>query len=457
MKTRNHVAQPTRRFRREIGTNGTEIGPQFQGQIADFAKIFELVGKLLSRTSDPTLRYSPGDFSRVGTLTPDLLVVLLLFMVGDSNRRGYRHILDAFWDECATHDVPLPTEAPVTAAAFCQARAKLPSELLRKVLHAAVWEMESMFSAATRWRGRRVFAVDGSKINLQRSLELNASFGRPEGGHVPQATVSALVNVVTQVPFDIVIDRYGASERQMLVSHLEVLEQRDVLVLDRGYPSHEILRLLLDSNIDFLVRVPATHTFEAVDAFRASGRNDQCVLIAPAKDARDGAEPIEVRAIKLTNRRGEESFYLTSLRRTHATRAQIAELYRLRWQAEEFFKLEKSNYFDQHQFHARSALGVRQEILAQAIYVVVARFLMAVAAKHVGVRCHELSIKSAVLALAAYLTRLCLDDPNRAVHCLPRLLERIARTRDRRRPGRSCPRRSFKPGPRWGPTGRRGA
>src|SRR5690606_2444653 len=123
MKTRNHVAQPTRRFRNEICTNGTEIGSQFQGQIADFAKIFELVGKLLSRTSDPTLRYSPGDVSRVGTLTPDLLVVLLLFMVGDSNRRGYRHILDAFWDECATHDVPLPTEAPVTAAAFCQARA----------------------------------------------------------------------------------------------------------------------------------------------------------------------------------------------------------------------------------------------------------------------------------------------------------------------------------------------
>ena len=30
-------------------------------------------------------------------LTPELLVVLLLFMVGDSNRRGYRHLPDAFW------------------------------------------------------------------------------------------------------------------------------------------------------------------------------------------------------------------------------------------------------------------------------------------------------------------------------------------------------------------------
>ena len=62
------------------------------------------------------------------TLTPDLLVVLLLFMVGDGHRRGYRHILDAFWDQCASHGVPLPTEKPVSASAFSQARGKLPDE-----------------------------------------------------------------------------------------------------------------------------------------------------------------------------------------------------------------------------------------------------------------------------------------------------------------------------------------
>lgn len=381
----------------------------------------------------------------------------MLYMAGDGNRRGYRHVLDAFWDECKSHGVPLPTDEPVSAPAFCQARGKLSSDLLRQVLHAAAAKMESAFPAAWRWNGLRVYAVDGSKFNLQRSVELDTRFGRPEGGHVPQATVSALVNVVAQVPADVVIDRYGACERQMLLDHLEVLHAGDVLVLDRGYPSHEMLRILLDSDIDFLVRVPASHSFEAIGDFQESGGDDYRVLIPPAKDPRRGAEPIELRAVKLTNPKGEESFYLTSLRRSRFSRAQIAELYRLRWQAEEMFKLEKSGYFDQRQFHAKSALGVRQEILAQAIYVVLARFLLASAAEHVDANHHELSRKSAVLALAEYLTRLCLDDPERAVHCLPRLLERIARTRDKRRPGRSCPRRSFKPGPRWGPKGRRGA
>jgi hypothetical protein len=378
-------------------------------------------------------------------------------MVGDGNRRGYRHILDSFWDECASHGVPLPTEEPVTASAFCQARGKLPADLLRHVLHEASARMQQTFPGVSHWYGRRVFAVDGCKMNLQRSQELETRFGRPEGGHVPQATVSALVNVMTQVPNDVVIGRYGACERQLLLDHLDVLESGDVLVLDRGYPSHEILRILLDNDIDFLVRVPATSTFDAITDFRESGGDDYRVVIPPASDARRGAKPIELRAVKLANPSGDESFYLTTLRRAHFSRAQIAELYHLRWQAEEFFKLEKSAYFDARQFHARSALGVEQEIIAQAIYTVVARFLLATAAEHVDATYHALSVKSAVLALADYITRLCLGDPDRALSFLPRLLDRIARTRDKRRPGRSCPRRSFKPGPRWGPSGRLGA
>jgi len=412
---------------------------------------------MLANASDPRLRVNAHDFSRDCKLTPDLLVVLLLFMVGDGNRRGYRHILDAFWDECASHGVPLPTEAPVTASAFCQARAKLSDNLLRHALHEAAAKMESTFRSASRWHGRRVFAVDGCKLNVQRSDELDARFGRPECGHVPQATLSALVNVMTRIPTDVVIGRYGACERQLLLDHLTVLDAGDVLVLDRGYPSHQILRILLDAEIDFLVRVPAEHSFDAVTTFRESGGSDYRVVLAPARDAQRGDEPVELRAVKLKSPNGDESFYLTSLRRAHFSRTQIAELYHLRWQAEEFFKLEKSAYFDQRQFHARSALGVRQEILAQAIYVVLARFLLATAADHVDAHYHDLSVKSAVLALADYLTRLCLDDPDRALRFLPRLLDRIARTRDKRRPGRSCPRRSFKPGPRWGPKGRRGS
>ena len=203
-------------------------------------------------------------------------------------------------------------------------------------------------------------------------------------------------------------------------------------------------------------RTKLTVKIISVIAAASTTATDRRQHVGEVRGGGDLTEAIELRAVKLCNPLGEESFYLTSLRRSEFSRAQISDLYRMRWEAEEHFKVEKSSYFDQHQFHARSALGIKQEILAQAIYLVVARFLLAAAAKHVKAPYYDLSVKSAVLALADYLTRLCLDDPNSATLWLPRLLVRIARTRDKRRPGRSCPRRSFKPGPRWGPSGRRG-
>ena len=389
-------------------------------------------------------------------LSPELLVTLLLFMVGDANRRGYRHLLDAFWDECAAHGLTLPAAEPVSAPAFCQARAKISAGLLREVWHGAASKFAETFADHWTWRGRRVFAVDGSKFNLARSEELDRHFGRPTSAHFPQATVSALVNVASGLPCDVLVAPYGSCERSLLLQHLDTLQRDDVVVLDRGYPSHDILRALLERGLDFLVRVPESHSFDAIEVFRQSGGNDYRVVIAPPKKRRR-LGPIELRAVKLTRPDGATSFDLTSLRRSAYSRGAIADLYRKRWEAEELYRLQKADYFDQRQFHARTAHGVEQEILAQGIFIVLARFLMATAAEHVGAEYVDLSRKSAVLALAAYITRICLDDPQHAVEWLPRLLARIARTRDKRRPGRSFPRRSFKPGPRWGPRGRCGA
>ena len=419
-------------------------------------QFFELVSSILEKASDPDLRRRPHDFSRNGTLSPDLLVTLLLFMVGDANRRGYRHLLDAFWDECASHGLSLPTQKPVSAPAFCQARSKISTAMLRHVLQQASSQFTEAFDKLSRWRGRRVFAVDGSKFHLGRSEELDRHFGRPTTGHFPQATVSALVNVASGVPCDVLIAPYGSCERKLLLQHLDTLQPKDVLVLDRGYPSHNLFRVMLARKLDFLVRVPESSSFNAIKTFRQSGGDDYRVLIATRKGARR-AESIELRAVKLTGPNGQVSFYLTSLRRSKYSRAQIAELYNKRWEAEELYRLQKADYFDQRQFHARTAHGVEQEILAQEIFIVIARFLLATAAERVDAKYPDLSTKSAVLGLATYITRICLDDPQSAAAWLPRLLARIARTRDKRRPGRSFPRRSFKPWPRWGPRGHRGA
>ena len=265
-------------------------------------------------------------------------MVLLLLMVGDARRRGYRHLLDSFWDECASHGVPCRWTSPSRRRTSARRAARLRSQLLRRVLRGAGSKVDTAFRGASRWNDRRLFVVDGCKVNWRRGLELDASFGRPDGGHVPPPAVSVLVNVLTQVPCDVVIDSFGTCERQMLLAALDVLQAGDVLVLDRGYRSHQILR----SPLDLLSRLPASPSLVANDDFRASGGGDYRVMMPPAKDARPGAEPLELRAIQRTTPKGEESCYFTTLRRSHITHAQIAELYRLRWQAEELGQLGQS-------------------------------------------------------------------------------------------------------------------
>lgn len=56
-------------------------------------------------------------------------------MVADGKRRGYQHVLDAFWDEARSYGLPLPTEEPVKASSFCTARPKITTDLLRHMLH----------------------------------------------------------------------------------------------------------------------------------------------------------------------------------------------------------------------------------------------------------------------------------------------------------------------------------
>ncbi len=154
---------------------------------------------------------SPRDFTRSGPLSPDLVTVLILYMVSDAGRRGYAHLLRAFWDEVAAHGIRLPCAEPVSAASFCEARHKITPTFFRELLYQVAAAARPHDDPARRlWKGRRVFAADGTKLNLQRG------------------------------------------------------DEKDVLVLDRGYPSHELLQYLCEARIEFLIRVPASHSFKAI-------------------------------------------------------------------------------------------------------------------------------------------------------------------------------------------------
>lgn len=383
---------------------------------------------------------------------------MLLYMVADANRRGYELLLDALWDEARGHGLPLPTEEPITAASFCLARPKITPGLLRRMVHEVAAHAFQDVRVSRRWRGRRVFAIDGTKINLQRDPDLHRAFGTPHEAHCPQLLLSVLLDVCAKHPVDFEIAPTASDEREHLLAMLPSLAEGDLLILDRGYPSHEILQALAQAKIDFLIRVPASHTFLVVDELRASGESQRWCEVGPPAGSPSEWTPLRLRAVRVPGPDGCDAYFLTSLPESECALAHIGEVYRMRWEVEEFFKLMKGPYIGQRQFRSKSPTGVRQEVSALVLFLAITRLCTETVAIGTGHAQTETSQKAAVLAVASHLTRVLLPtQADQALRELARLLERIARRPYRRRPGRSCPRVSLKPTPRWGSKGRIGA
>lgn len=417
-----------------------------------------LVRQLLEATWKRDCHSSPGDFTRGGPLTPELLVTLLLFMAADANRRGYSLMLDAFWEETGRSGIDLSKAEPVSASAFCKARRKLKPALLAAFLAMVGRVLGEKHSDRLLWNGRRIYAVDGMRHNLQRSSELTRHFGVPHGGHCPQMLVSTLYDVIGRFPIAATIAPGASCERQELLRLLSHLRPGDVLVLDRGYPSFEILHTLHEARADFVIRVPKSGSFEAIQAVQDSDGDDYLMCIPPsAAAARAGAKMLQVRCVRIDVGADDPWLLFTSLRRSEVSLTQLQSLYHLRWEIEEFFKMLKSDAFSLRQMHAKSVLGVEQELLAQLTLAAISRLLMANAvAEHLPEK-PDLSPKAGILTIANGIVRLLLcDDPELRLEHHAELLRRLARRRLRHRPGRSCPRRSFKPGPRWNSKGKVG-
>ena len=87
--------------------------------------------------------------------------------------------------------VELPQTTPVAASAFCAARAKRDENSFKQ-LHAQLLRQYDRHGDERRWHGHRLFAVDGSKINLPRRLLRNGYRTPSDNAHYPQGLLSCL-------------------------------------------------------------------------------------------------------------------------------------------------------------------------------------------------------------------------------------------------------------------------
>jgi len=237
---------------------------------------------------------------------------------------------------------------------------------------------------------------------------------------------------------------------------LDSLREDDILTIDRGYPAFDLTAELLRRKVNFVVRLPAS-TFTGVKQFVADGGTDGWATICPPSRLRKTHTSIRVRVLAFPGKDLKPFVLMTDLEEVEFSWSEIEELYHLRWTVEEFYKIPKGDYLGQGQFHSKNFDGLKQEVYAFALFLSITRAFTAASADAVGVPYRHIYQKTAILAVADYLTRLFLEDSQHELQSITtHLISRIARTIVKPRPGRSYPRRSYRPRPPWTPKGKKG-
>lgn len=242
------------------------------------------------RPSSTTFLLSPRAFVRQCKLTLPSLVVLVLSLTASGKSQGVDGKVGAFFRQARRSGLWPDAEA-VHRSTVTKARAKLSWTAFEQLHHDAVrlayevWPTGDEFT----WQGLSVFAIDGSKYHLPAADALRSAFDPASGldhpgqGHYPQCLVSTAYDVFRRLPVARTVQPIAhANEREEVKALLPPLPSGGVLLLDRGYPSYELINHLHHHYPgDWLIRCPASATFPAVEAFVRSGQAEATITLQP--------------------------------------------------------------------------------------------------------------------------------------------------------------------------------
>jgi len=281
--------------------------------------------------------------------------------------------LDAFYKEVTGSEFNV---RKVTKGALSQARSQLKPEAFLE-LNENVCQTFYDEAPYWEWNGHRLLAVDGTRLLLPKHKTVIDEFG--EYGFGPNADskrsiaiASMLYDVLNLVTLDAQLAPFDFSERDLLNRHIPFLKKGDLLLLDRGYPSIALFYLLRYMGVYFCARMKEDWWL-TVKEFAESGEKDRIVEFnLPKKDRELFGEhlemindPVTCRLICVTLPGGQKEILCTSLTDTEKYEYDgFPELYHLRWNEEEAYKLLKSRA-EIESFTGKTALAVKQDFFAR--------------------------------------------------------------------------------------------
>jgi hypothetical protein len=211
----------------------------------------------------------------------------------------------------------------ITTSAFTQSRQKLSPDVFVGINGVIIDEYYTdNDERVTLWNGYRLLSIDGSYISLPYSEELKSIYGIYRNQNKAEDVILGRVSVLYDVLNNIVLEGFllPKSEGEITIAHDHVkqLQKKDLVILDRGYPSFGLAYEILEKGAGFLFR--CKHEFNNVTKqFMESDKQDDIVEIKSKQKqsfknktyTKDST--IHVRLLKVQLDSGEIELLMTSL------------------------------------------------------------------------------------------------------------------------------------------------
>jgi Transposase DDE domain/Insertion element 4 transposase N-terminal len=303
--------------------------------------------------------------------------------------------------------------------AYCKARGRLPEELLRELTRGTGRRVAEQAPATWLWKGRPVKVVDGTGLSMPdtpanqkvypKSKKLPAGVGFPLLRLVVVFSLS--VGTVLEAALGPRAGR-GTGEQSLFRSLRQQFQPGDVVLADRLYGDFFTLAWARTNGIDVVTRPTAGRAPLDFRGHRAA--NLRICWVRPERPAWMDRRAYErlprylyLRAVRvLVHQPGfrTKRFVLvtTLMAEVTVTGADLADLYRRRWQAELNLRALKQS-LQMDILRCKSPAMVRKEVWAHFLVYNLVRQVMVQAAAAAGIRADEVSFTGALQTLNAFL------------------------------------------------------
>ena len=309
----------------------------------------------------------------------------------------------------------LGASLPVKSA-LAQARQRLGVKPIVELFRTLARPIAKLNQAWAFYKGLRLMAIDGTKLDLPDTPENERFFGRPGAGRGkaawPVASVIALIEIGTRMTVDAFVGPYKTSEQAAAMRLMRSLGAGMLLLWDRGFVGYKLWAAAVKRGAHLLGRLTSNMVFEPIQTL-ADGSFLAKLYPSPyARRKNEGGILVRIIEYSITPPErpgfGEIHRLITSLLDAESYPAkELIVLYHERWEIElEYDEIKTHMIGKTPTLRSKTPKGILQEIYGLLIAHMAVRTLMAEAASKWDLDPDRLSFTGALQVISRAIPRM---------------------------------------------------